>query len=118
MLENLFSPKSVAIIGASKTAGKVGHDILDNLVKGGFGGTIIPVNPSGGKIFKIPVCKNLQEHEGDIDQVIIAVPKNYVLDAVTDAIAKKAETIIDFGKKLSEMLQINHPPQESNNNEN
>ncbi len=94
MLESLFYPKSVAIIGASKTPGKVGHDILANLVKGGFGGTIIPVNPSGGKIFDIPVCKNLQAHDGEIDQVIIAVPKDNVLDAVTDAVAKKTKTVI------------------------
>lgn len=94
MLESLFYPRSVAIIGASKTPGKVGHDILANLVKGGFGGTIIPVNPSGGRILDLPVCKNLQDHEGEIDQAIIAVPKDNVLDAVEDAIEKKTKTVI------------------------
>jgi len=94
MLESLFSPKSVAIIGASKTLGKVGHDILANLVKGGFGGAIIPVNPAGGEMFELPVCRNLQDINGEIDQVIIAVPKDNVLDAVGDAIAKKAKAVI------------------------
>ena len=94
MLEDLFSPKSVAIIGASATPGKVGHDILANLIKGGFKGTIIPVNPGGGTLFDLPVVEDLKKYKDDIDQVIIAVPRKNVLDAVKDALAKKAKGVI------------------------
>ena len=45
MLETLLYPKAVAVIGASRTPGKVGYAILANLVNGGFKGTIVPVNP-------------------------------------------------------------------------
>ena len=38
MLETLLYPKSVAVIGASRTPGKVGYDVLNNLVTGGFKG--------------------------------------------------------------------------------
>ena len=45
MLETLLYPKTVAVIGASRNPEKAGHAVLANLVKGGFQGTIIPVNP-------------------------------------------------------------------------
>lgn len=94
MLDYLFSPKSVAVIGASKTPGKVGHDILANLVAGGFTGKIIPVNPVGGTMINLPVVERLQKYRGRIDQVIIAVPRKNVLDAVHDALAKKVKVVI------------------------
>jgi acetate---CoA ligase (ADP-forming) len=55
MLEHLFFPEKVAVIGASRQPGKVGHDILANLVRDGFAGEIIPVNPSGGTLFDLKV---------------------------------------------------------------
>jgi acetyl coenzyme A synthetase (ADP forming)-like protein len=94
MLEHLFSPESVAIVGASHKPGKVGHDILANLVKGGFTGKIIPVNPSGGTLMGLPVFVNLASYDGNIDQVILAVPKSAIIANVKDAIAKKAKNII------------------------
>ena len=94
MLEHLFSPESVAIVGASQKPGKVGHDILANLVKGGFTGKIIPVNPSGGTLMGLPVFKNLSSYDGTIDQVILAVPKSAIIANVKDAIARKAKSII------------------------
>jgi len=94
MLEHLFSPESVAIVGASQKPGKVGHDILANLVKGGFTGKIIPVNPSGGTLMGLPVFKNLSSYDGTIDQVILAVPKSAIIANVKDAIARKANSII------------------------
>ncbi|MBF0433426.1 MAG: CoA-binding protein, partial [Fibrobacteria bacterium] len=45
MLEALLKPKSVAVVGASKTPGKVGYEVLMNLIDGGFKGKIYPVNP-------------------------------------------------------------------------
>lgn len=94
MLEKLFSPTSVAVVGASRTPGKVGHDILANLVSGGFEGEIIPVNPAGGELHNLKVYKKLTDYRGNIDQVIIAVPGKYVLDVARDAVSKKAGSII------------------------
>ena len=45
MLESFFRPSSVAIVGASRTPGKVGHDVVRNLIEAGFEGRIYPVNP-------------------------------------------------------------------------
>lgn len=94
MLEKLFMPKSVAVVGASRTPGKVGHDILANIIEGGFEGAIIPVNPAGGELYDLKVYEKLSDYEGTIDQVVIAVPGEYVLDVARDAVAKKAGSIV------------------------
>ena len=49
-LRPLLQPKSVAIVGASRTPGKSGHSAVQNLINGGFGGRIFPVNPSADEI--------------------------------------------------------------------
>ena len=51
MLDRLFSPTSIAVIGASKTVGKVGYETVNNLVRSGFEGPIVPVNSAGGELF-------------------------------------------------------------------
>ena len=94
MLEKLFAPSSVAVVGASRTPGKVGHDILANLVAGGFSGEIIPVNPAGGTMFERKVVAKLADHRGAIDQVIIVVPSQQVLEVAREAVARKAGAII------------------------
>ena len=94
MLEHLFSPTKVALIGASRQPGKVGHDILTNLREGGFAGEIIPVNPAGGEILGLRVYPSLNDYPGSIDQAVVAVAKGLVVDAVKTAVAKGAKTII------------------------
>lgn len=93
-MQKLFLPDSVAVIGASRTPGKVGYDILNNLVTCGFKGTIIPVNPAGGELLGLKVYQSLQQYEGRVDQVIIVVPASIVLDAARDAVAKGAGVVV------------------------
>ena len=52
-LDAIFSPQSLAVIGASKTPGKVGHDIFVNILKGGYQGTLYPVNPEAHSVFSV-----------------------------------------------------------------
>ena len=42
MLEAFFEPTSIAIIGASRKKGKVGHEVLKNVLESGFTGKIFP----------------------------------------------------------------------------
>ena len=94
MLEKLFLPTSIAVVGASRSPGKVGHDILANIISGGFDGEIIPVNPAGGELLGLPAYKRLADYPSTVDQVIIVVPGQYVLDVAREAVSKKAGSII------------------------
>jgi acetyltransferase len=94
MLTHLFYPEKIALLGASRKEGKVGHDILANLVEGGFSGEIIPVNPAGGELFGLKVYTALDQYSGQIDQAIIAVPKAQILNSTKEGLKKGARTII------------------------
>ncbi|MBC7292991.1 MAG: CoA-binding protein, partial [Thermoleophilia bacterium] len=62
MLESLLYPKAVAVMGASRTPGKVGYEIAANLIEGHFEGDIVPVNPSGGEILGHKLYTSLEEY--------------------------------------------------------
>jgi len=94
MLKHLFAPASVALIGASRTPGKVGYDILANLTAGGFPGTIVPVNPAGGEAMGLSICADLASYPGTIDQAVLAVPKTAIIEAAKTALAKGATSLI------------------------
>lgn len=94
MLDRLFSPRSIAVIGASKTVGKVGYLTLSNLVQSGFQGPIVPVNSAGGELLGLPVYKHLADYPDPIDLVVIAVPAEMVPAAASEAVAKKAGAVV------------------------
>jgi acetate---CoA ligase (ADP-forming) len=94
MLDRLFSPQTIAVIGASKTIGKVGYDIMSNLVKSGFKGPIIPVNSAGGELFGLKVYPLITDYPDPVDLVVIAVPAELVPAAAREAVQKKAGAIV------------------------
>ena len=101
MLESLLYPKTVAVMGASRNPGKVGYEITANLIKGGFEGDIVPVNPSGGDILGQKVYTSLEEYGKPIEMSVISVPVGAVKDAVISSLraGAKALTIITAGFK-------------------
>jgi len=93
VLDALLEPKSIAVVGASRTPGKVGHEILANLKAGGFEGAVVPVNPSTDKILGLKCYPNLKTYGEKIDLAVIAVPAKYVPDAVTESAAAGASAV-------------------------
>ncbi len=102
-LEKLFAPGSVAVIGASRTPGKVGYDILKNLVESGFGGPIVPVNPAGGEILGQKVYKRLADYDQTVDLVVIVLPSQLVLEAAREALAKGAGGVVVISAGFKEV---------------
>lgn len=94
MLESLLYPKSVAIIGASRSPGKVGHEIVANLVKGGFEGPIIPINPSADEVAGLKCYPDLATYGEKIDLSIISIPTKFVKAATESSIAAGATAIV------------------------
>jgi len=93
MLEALFTPKAVAVIGASRTEGKVGHDLVKNLIGGGYEGAIVPVNPSADTILELKCYDSLKAYGKPIDLALIAVPVPAVMDALKSAVRAKAGAV-------------------------
>ena len=101
MLEALLYPEAIAVIGASKSPGKVGFAVLDNLIKAGYQGKIIPVNPTTSEILGLPCYKDVREAGVKIDHSIIVVPGKAVLAALEASVAAgaRAVTVITAGFK-------------------
>ena len=93
-LDSIFAPKSVAVIGASTTPGKVGHDIFVNILKGGFTGTLYPVNPSARSISSVRAYKSLTEIPDEIDLGIVILPPKAALQSVQEAVTKGVKGIV------------------------
>ncbi len=94
MLDFLFYPKSIAVIGASRTPGKVGYEILSNLLAGGFAGRVIPVNPSAEEILGLKCYGTIADYAGPVDLTAIAIPAPSVVDAVRRSIQAGTKAIM------------------------
>jgi acetyl coenzyme A synthetase (ADP forming)-like protein len=94
MLNSLFYPKSVAVIGASRKPGKVGHAIVSNLVNAGFEGRVIPVNPYADKILGLKCYKDIEQFPDTVDLSVIAVRAPLVLNATIGSIKAGVKTIV------------------------
>ena len=93
-LENLFAPRSVALVGASPRERSVGRMILRNLREAGFAGSIQLVNPKYPEIEGIRPVGNVADLSEIPDLVIVAAPPPTVPEIIATAAAKGAPTAI------------------------
>jgi acetyltransferase len=73
-LDIIFSPKTVAVIGATERVGSVGRTILWNLVSNPFGGTVFPVNPKRHSVLGIKAYPSIAHVPEPVDLAVIATP--------------------------------------------
>ncbi|MBU8896523.1 acetyl CoA synthetase subunit alpha [Corallococcus sp. H22C18031201] len=83
-LDVLFTPRSVAVVGASERAGSVGRTVLWNLVSSPFGGTVYPINPKRPHVLGIKAWPSLRALPEQVDLAVIVVPAPQVLDIVRE----------------------------------
>jgi len=93
-IEALFAPRSIAVVGASRTPGKIGHTVLRNLVEGGFGGRIYAVNPKGDKVLGRVCHPTIGSVGGPVDVVVVAVPLAQTERVVEDALRVPAKALV------------------------
>jgi len=93
-LEAIFSPKSIAVLGASKTKGKVGHDIFANILRGNYQGTLYPVNPQTKSVLSVRSYPTIIEVPEQIDLALIILPPKVALQAVEDCAKSGVKGII------------------------
>lgn len=98
-----FSPRSVAVIGASRQEGAVGHEIVKNLLKYNYPGRIFPVNPKAEKILGLKCYPSILEVEEDVDLGVIAVPARIVLKVAEEAGEKGLKGLIAISAGFKEV---------------
>jgi acetyl coenzyme A synthetase (ADP forming)-like protein len=92
-MQPFFEPQSVAIIGASRTPGKIGSEVLGNLIACGFTGRVVPVHPTAAEIQGLRAYPRVSDIPGTVDLAVVTVPAAQVLDVVDDCIAKSVRGI-------------------------
>ena len=102
-LDVFFRPRSIAVIGASRTPGKVGHDVLADLISSGFAGDIVVVNPGTDSILDLPCFPDLASSGKAVDLAVIVVPRDKVLDAITESIDSGAQGIVVISAGFREL---------------
>ena len=93
-LDAIFSPESVAVIGASTRPGKVGHDIFANILSGNYQGTLYPVNPNAESVLSVRAYPSILEAPGDVDLAIIILQPKLALKAVEESVKKGVKGIV------------------------
>lgn len=87
-LRSAFSPAAVAVVGASRKPGKMGHVTLRALTEAGFRGQLYPINPGGGTVLGLPAYPRVADLPGVPDLALIAVPRPAVAGAVRECAVK------------------------------
>lgn len=111
-LSRLFNPRSIAIVGASATPGKIGAMPVSLLRQHGYGGRILPINPRAEAIQGLPAWPGLAALDDEIDLAILAVPAAQALQALAQARAGQVGAAVVFTSGFSETGETGRAQQE------
>lgn len=85
-LDAIFTPKNVAVIGATETQGSVGRTILWNLISNPFGGAVFPVNPKRPSILGIKSYPKISDVPARVDLAVLVTPAPTVPDIISECV--------------------------------
>jgi len=94
MLDNFFEPDSVAVIGASREAGKVGYEVVKNLLINEFQGNIYPINPKTNEILGLKSYPSILNVEDRIGLAVLVVPSQFIMSVIEDCGKKGIDSLI------------------------
>ena len=99
LLDAFFKPDSVAVIGASEKAGRIGSTLVENLIQGGFAGGIFPINRNYPEIHGLTAYAAVASLPDPVDLAIIAIPIKDVPEVIRECgqAGIKAAIIISAG---------------------
>jgi acyl-CoA synthetase (NDP forming)/RimJ/RimL family protein N-acetyltransferase len=102
-VRRLLSPRSIAVIGASRERGKVGYEVVRNLQRGGYQGSVYPVNPHTEHVRSIRAVASILDIPDDVDLAIITLPAAQVAAAVEECGRKQVYGVVVISAGFSEL---------------
>ncbi len=93
-LQYIFEPRSIAVIGATPEKGKIGHELLHNLIGYEFNGKVFPVNPKHSVIHSIKAYSTVRDVPDSVDCAVIIVPRDSVPEVVDQCGEKGVKGLI------------------------
>ncbi|MBC8075043.1 MAG: CoA-binding protein, partial [Chloroflexales bacterium] len=82
MLEEIFAPQSVAVIGASPDPTRLGHRVLANVVENGYKGRIYPIHPTAADVLGHKAYPSVLDVPDDIEMAVVVIPPQHVLPVI------------------------------------
>ncbi len=100
-LDSIFAPKVVAVIGATENKGSVGRTVFQNMGRGGFGGTVYPVNPKRSSVLCVKAYPTIGAIPEQVDLAVITTPATTVPGLIKECVdaGVKGAVIISAGFK-------------------
>lgn len=103
VLNGLLKPKSIAVVGASATPGKIGNTVIQNLIDSNYSGSVYPINPSSNEILGFKCFPKISDVPDTIDAAVITVPAKYVVGVTEECGQKGVKGLIIITSGFSEV---------------
>ena len=101
----LLAPRSIAVIGASREPGTIGHEVFRNLVAFGFQGPTYPVNPSTHSVAGVRAYPTVLDIPDEVDLAIVVVPASVVPVVVEQCAEKHVHGLVIISAGFAEVGQ-------------
>ena len=99
----MLEARSVAVVGASVKEGTLGRAMIEELRRGGYEGSVLPVNPGYDEVLGLPCFPSVAEASGDgVDLAILGVANQRVEQAARDAVDAGARSLLTFSSLYEE----------------
>lgn len=105
-LEKFFTAETVAVIGASRTAGKIGYEIMQNMCCGKFAGNIIPVNPKAEQILGEKCYQSIKKIPGQVDLAIVCVKAEEAVKVYQGCCERKVPAVVMISSGFGEIGNV------------
>lgn len=102
-MARLLAPRSVAVVGAGRRPGSIGHEVFRNLIRYGFEGPVYPVNPGTNHVASVRAFESVLDIPDDVDLAIITVPSPAVKRVVEDCARKHVRGLVIISAGFAEL---------------
>ena len=101
-VRRLLAPRSIAVVGAGRRAGTIGHEVFRNLLAGEFTGSVYPVNPHAATVASVRAYPTVLDVPDDVDLAVVTVPTEFVSEVVHECAQKGAHGLIVISAGFAE----------------
>ncbi len=102
-LASFFNPRAIAIVGASKTEGKIGHSVVKNAVQSGYTGKVYPINPKESEILGLKCYPSITDAPGPIDLVALVIPAPAIIPVAEECGRKGVKHLVTITAGFKEV---------------
>ncbi|MFL6152387.1 MAG: GNAT family N-acetyltransferase [Ornithinibacter sp.] len=101
-VRSILTPRTIAVIGASRRRNSIGSQLLDRLVEAGFTGSIHPVNPNVRTLRRRTAYPSVAAVPGKVDLAVVAVPAHAVLEVVDECAEAGVKSLLVVSSGFAE----------------